>query len=167
MKKESAYAFELEAPKATVSSARKNWTSGFGSNAVVFETPYELGEEQILPNARTSPGAKPKRPFTLFVGTFPDGRIEYLPDFPKLFSPVPNPFANQTKIRFFLPQTENAAIQIYDLLGQEVGGFPLQEYAAGIHELDWIPTANHLPSGIYLIRLITAQGLFTQKLIKN
>jgi hypothetical protein len=167
MKKESAYAFEFEAPKATVSTARKSWNSGFGPHTVVFQTPYELGEAEILPNARTSPGAKPKRPFTLFLGSFPDGRIEYLPDFPKLFSPVPNPFADQTKIRFFLPQTENAAIQILDLLGQEVGGFPVQEYPAGIHELDWIPTAVQLPSGMYLIRLITSQGLFTQKLIKN
>ncbi|MCU0402125.1 MAG: T9SS type A sorting domain-containing protein [Algoriphagus sp.] len=167
MKKESVYAFEFEAPKSASSFARKDIQSGLTPKAVVFQTPYSLDEEEIITNARTSTDSKSKRPFTLFVGRFPDGKVEYLPDFPKLFSPAPNPFVQQTKIRFFLPVAEQAEIKIFSLLGQEVGGFPTQEYGAGIHELDWIPQAISIPPGIYIIRLVTPTGQFTQKLIKN
>jgi hypothetical protein len=167
MKKESAYAFEFEAPKSTNSNSRKGVESSLVPRAVVFQTPYSLDAEEIPSNARVSADSKPKRPFTLFIGKFPEGRIEYLPDFPKLFSPAPNPFVSQTKIRFFLPVAEEAEVNIYSLLGQEVGRFPKQAYSAGIHELDWVPQTISLPKGIYLIRLVTPTGQFTQKLIKN
>lgn len=167
MKKESAYAFEFEAPKATTSNGRKGLDTLLSPRAVVFQTPYSLDEEENPANARISAGSKPKRPFTLFIGKFPEGRIEYLPEFPKLFSPAPNPFVDQTKIRFFLPVSEDAEVKIYSLLGQEVGGFPKQSYSTGIHELEWAPQSIALPKGIYLIRLVTPTGQFTQKLIKN
>ena len=167
MKKESAYAFEFEAPKSTNFNSRKGVESSLVPRAVVFQTPYSLDAKEIPSNARVSADSKPKRPFTLFIGKFPEGRIEYLPDFPKLFSPAPNPFVDQTKIRFFLPVAEEAEVNIYSLLGQEVGGFPKQEYSSGIHELDWMPQGMSLPKGIYLIRLLTPTGQFTQKLIKN
>ncbi|MFN3997632.1 T9SS type A sorting domain-containing protein [Algoriphagus sp.] len=171
MRKESMHTFSFEAPKASVSNARKTWNGLQVPQAVVFETPYEIGEEEeITPNivnARTSSGSKPKRPFTIFIGAFPDDRIEYLPEFPKLFAPIPNPFKYETKIRFYLPVSEKATVSIYNLLGQEVGSFPAEEYKAGIQELDWIPSSIDLPSGMYVIRLSTTNGQFTQKLLKH
>jgi hypothetical protein len=167
MKEENAYAFEFEAPKATTSNSRKGLETALSPRAVVFQTPYSLEEEALPIHARIAANSKPKRPFTLFIGKFPEGRIEYLPNFPKLFSPAPNPFVNQTTIRFFLPVAEEAEVNIYSLLGQEVGRFPKQAYSAGIHEMDWVPQTISLPKGIYLIRLVTPTGQFTQKLIKN
>jgi hypothetical protein len=167
MKKESAHSFELEAPKSSTATARKAQQSELTPRAVVFQTPYSLEEEEIPTNSRVSADSKPKRPFTLFIGKFPEGRIEYLPDFPKLYSPAPNPFVDQTKIRFFLPTAEQVEVKIYSLMGDEVGGFPKKDYPSGIHELEWMPQSITLPKGLYVIRLVTPTGQFTQKLIKN
>jgi hypothetical protein len=53
------------------------------------------------------------------------------------------------------------------MFGQPVGGFPAAEYGTGIHELDWIPSANKLAPGMYVIQLATNNYRLTQKLIKN
>ncbi|MCZ8134457.1 MAG: T9SS type A sorting domain-containing protein, partial [Algoriphagus sp.] len=170
MRKEQFYSFSFEAPKATVSNARKTSASPVNPKPVVFNTPYELVEDEPTLNsinARASQGAKPKRPFAIYIGSFPGNQIEYLPEGPKLFAPVPNPFRSETKIKFFLPIPSAAQVRIYDLLGQEVGGFESEIYEAGIHELDWKPASIHLPVGMYVIQLTTSGGQFTQKLIKN
>ncbi|PZV82161.1 putative secreted protein (Por secretion system target) [Algoriphagus aquaeductus] len=171
MKKEAFYTFELEAPKSPISNSRKTWDGLATPQAVIFQTPYELGESEELDghqlNARTTSSSKPKRPFTLYIGAFPQGEVEYLPDLPKLFPPSPNPFSQETKIKFFLPYEETTELGIYDLLGQKVGGFSPQKYLPGMHEVEWIPAAIDLPKGIYVIRLATSIGQFTQKLIKN
>lgn len=171
MRQESMHTFSFEAPKAPVSNARKTWDGFQVPRAVVFQTPYEFGEDEELSmsNMRLSRTAssKPTRPFTIFIGAFPNDRIEYLPDFPRLFAPVPNPFSSNTKIRFYLPVAEKVEINIFDLLGNAVGNFPAQDYGAGIRELEWIPSSINLPSGMYVIRLSTTTGQFTQKLIKN
>jgi hypothetical protein len=132
--------------------------------AVIFQSPYETGE--VSPNARKI-ADKPQRPFTIFISGKTNGEIGYLPDLPKLFGPAPNPFSNQTKIRFYLPETQKAEIQITDILGQLVGSFPSDLYKAGIHELDWIPSAIELAHGVYVIRLSTESYQMSQKLIKN
>ncbi|RIW15146.1 T9SS C-terminal target domain-containing protein [Algoriphagus lacus] len=163
MKAESMHSFSFQGPEVPNSGARKSVSEFSAPNAVIFRSPYESGEI----NARTAASGKPQRPFTIYIGSFPNDRIEYLPDFPKLFAPVPNPFSEQTKIRFYLPVAEKAEVRIYDILGQEVGSFPAQAYEAGIQELDWIPNAIDLTSGMYVIRLSTSSGQFTQKLIKN
>ncbi|MFT7364713.1 MAG: hypothetical protein ACI9UV_002926 [Algoriphagus sp.] len=132
--------------------------------AVIFQSPYRTGE--VNPNARKA-ADKPERPFTLFISGKVIGEIGYLPDLPKLFAAVPNPFSKQSKIRFFLPETRKAEIQITDMLGHVVRSFPSEVFTAGIHELDWIPSAIQLRNGIYVIRLITDHYQMSQKLIKN
>jgi hypothetical protein len=163
MRKESMHTFTFKAPKIETSNARKSLDPLQIPQAVVFESPYESGEV----NARVSNSGKPQRPFTIYIGAFPNDRIDYLPDFPKLFAAAPNPFSEQTKIRFYLPVAEKVEINILDLLGNGVGNFPAQDYGAGFQELDWIPNAINLPNGLYIIRLSTSTGQFTQKLIKN
>ncbi|OOG78224.1 hypothetical protein B0E43_02120 [Algoriphagus sp. A40] len=163
MKKETMHSFSFKGPEMPAAGARKSVGEFAAPKAIIFRSPFESGEV----NARTVASEKPQRPFTIYIGAFPDDRVEYLPDFPKLFAPVPNPFSQQTKIRFYLPVAENASVHIYNLIGQEVGSFPAQEYEAGIQELEWIPSAIDLPNGMYVIRLSTTSGQFTQKLIKN
>lgn len=169
MRKEKFYSFSFEAPKATESNARKTSGNLLSPKPVIFSTPFALGDEELpqSQNARTAQGAKPKRPFTIYIGSFPGNQIEYLPEVPKLFAPVPNPFRTETKIKFFLPVAGSAQIKIYDLLGQEVGSFQSEIFNAGVQELDWKPASIHLPVGMYVIQLTTSQGQFTQKLIKN
>lgn len=164
MRKESAYAFSFQAPRVPNARTAKSFDPLAIPQAVIFQSPYETGE--VNPNARKAAG-KPERPFTLFISGNTTGEIGYLPDLPMLFGPAPNPFINQTKIRFYLPETRKAEIQITDMMGQVVGSFPSEVYGAGIHELDWIPSAIQLRHGPYVIRLITDHYQMSQKLIKN
>lgn len=163
MRKESMHSFSFQAPKIETSNIRKSLDPLQIPQAVVFESPYQSGEV----NARVSNSEKPQRPFTIYIGAFPNDHFDYLPDFPKLFAAVPNPFSKQTKIRFYLPVAEKIEISIYDLLGNGIGNFPAQDFGAGIQELDWIPNGIDLQNGLYIIRLSTSTGQFTQKMIKN
>ncbi|TXD76293.1 T9SS type A sorting domain-containing protein [Algoriphagus ratkowskyi] len=164
MRKESVHAFTFEAPKLPNARKGNSFNPLSIPQAVIFQSPYEAGE--VNPNARITSG-KIQRPFTIFISAKLEGEIGYLPDLPKLFGPVPNPFSTHTKISFYLPNAQKAAIQITDMLGQVVGSFPSEVYDAGIHELDWIPSAIELPHGMYIIRLTTDTNQVSQKLIKN
>ncbi len=164
MRDQSAYSFTFEAPQ--VPNARKNGTFDplNPPQAVIFESPYETGI--VSANARTE-SSSPKRPFTIFISGKIESDIGYLPQIPKLFNPAPNPFTDQTKIKFYLPGPALAKIQIINLLGQVVGEFPLQDYAAGVHELDWTPKTMELAPGMYVIQFSTGTFQLSQKLIKN
>ena len=69
-------------------------------------------------------------------------------------------------MKFYLPVTEEVEVKIYDMKGQEVGGFARKAYPAGINVLEWRPTAVHLPKGVYLIQVQTETMVMTQKAIK-
>ncbi|GAA0878299.1 hypothetical protein GCM10009119_12670 [Algoriphagus jejuensis] len=164
MREVTAHTFEFEAPKLPNLRTGKFQNPLELPKAVVFQSPYETGA--VDPNARQLV-YKPQRPFTIFISRTADDNVGYLPLVPKLFAPVPNPFSTQTKIRFYLPTAEKASIQIIDLFGQVVGEFPEKVYEEGIHDMEWIPSAIDLPSGMYFVRLMTSEYQMSQKLIKN
>ncbi|MEP2349941.1 MAG: T9SS type A sorting domain-containing protein, partial [Algoriphagus sp.] len=164
MREESAHTFSFEAPKQPNARSGKFQNPLDLPKAILFESPYAIGA--VNPTARTVAN-KPQRPFTLFISSKTGDEIGYLPDLPKLFSPVPNPFQSATKIRFYLPETQQAEVQILDMFGQVVGSFPGKIYKAGISEVEWIPAAIDLPAGMYIIRLSTKEYQVSQKLIKN
>lgn len=163
MREETAYSFDFQAPELPAKNARISTNDFELPKAKIFQSPYPTGEIHAKINSNS-----PTRPFTIYIGgAFEEDQIEYLPDFPKLFPVSPNPFRDSAKIRFFLPESAKAEILVYDLMGQQVGGFPATEYGTGIHEMDWIPSANKLAPGMYVIQLATNDFRFTQKLIKN
>ncbi|MCH6200336.1 T9SS type A sorting domain-containing protein [Aquiflexum sp. LQ15W] len=163
MQEQSAYTFSFQAPEVPKKRARLSSNEFELPNAIVFRSPYKTGESNAKINSRS-----PERPFTIYIGgAFQEDKIEYLPDFPKLFPVSPNPFRDSAKIRFFLPESDKAEILIYDLMGQIVAGFPAAEYGTGIHELEWMPNLTNLATGLYIVQLATKNYRFTQKLIKN
>ncbi len=68
-----------------------------------------------------------------------------------LYPASPNPFNESTNIRFALPTSGHATLKIYNLLGEEIITLLDEHLSDGIHTAQW--TANHMPSGVYLIRL--------------
>ena len=77
----------------------------------------------------------------------------------KLFQNYPNPFNPSTKIKFFLPKTENVTIKIYDMLGKVVATLLNKQIDAGYHIVYWNGKdrdGNSAASGIYVYRLTTA-----------
>ncbi|SMD45341.1 Por secretion system C-terminal sorting domain-containing protein [Aquiflexum balticum DSM 16537] len=160
MQAQTVHVFNFEAP---VNTSHRLSDDFFLPQAVIFDSPF-TNDEAL---ARKNP-SKPFRPFTIYIGSAPDGRNqEYLPAAPKLFDPYPNPFQNNVKIRFFLPEAMPAEIRIYDTHGRLQGQFPKTVYPTGIHELEWETFHNNLSNGLYIVHLLTDQYTFTKKLIKN
>jgi polyhydroxybutyrate depolymerase len=72
------------------------------------------------------------------------------------FSTHPNPFSSETIISFQLPTSSEVEIRIYNISGQEIKTFILQDKNAGTHEIVWDGTNNdgeNISNGLYLISL--------------
>lgn len=73
----------------------------------------------------------------------------------------PNPFRGQTTIAFDLPEESHVRIVIHNVLGQEVAVLFDEVRPAGSHEIVW--NAEDLPTGVYIIRLVTEDSVSTRK----
>ncbi len=158
-----SYGFVFDAPKNP--GARVNiHRSGMKSpGPVIFDSPFASGD----PNARTTRPDLSKRPFTIRIGSIQEGKgLDYLPDFPKLYAPFPNPFSREVKIQFYIPYAMTAQVRITDLSGRVVRDFGMKDYSGGTHELEFVDEAMSLGSGVYLVLLQTKDNLLNQKLIK-
>jgi M6 family metalloprotease-like protein len=69
-----------------------------------------------------------------------------------LFQNYPNPFNPSTKIKYSLPKPEKVKIEIFNLLGQKIETLLNKPMPAGSFEVEF--TANDLPSGVYLYRIV-------------
>ena len=76
---------------------------------------------------------------------------------------APNPFSNQTTIRFSLPSAETVSIQVYDVLGQLVATLAEGPLAAGDHAVTL--DGSRLASGAYVYRLSHGGELATRSMI--
>ncbi|MBN2016887.1 MAG: CotH kinase family protein [Candidatus Cloacimonetes bacterium] len=81
----------------------------------------------------------------------------------------PNPFTNQTKISFSLPQTEFVEVTIYNIKGQIVKTLLKDSCNPGEYSVMWDGKDNYgsdLKSGIYLYRLsVDGEPQMTEKMI--
>ena len=68
----------------------------------------------------------------------------------------PNPFSHQSQFSFFLPESANVQLNVYNLLGQQVNTFlENKQMVKGKHQIS-IPELN-LNSGTYLLELIAGE----------
>lgn len=88
---------------------------------------------------------------------------ESLPENSRRFQNYPNPFNPSTTIYFELPTAGKTKLVIYDILGRHVEVLLDKMLTAGSHSINWY--AQHVPSGIYLCRLITKNDVRTAKLL--
>jgi hypothetical protein len=83
-------------------------------------------------------------------------------------SAVPNPFRDNTSIRFDLPKSSRIAISIYNAKGQLVRTLTDGQYAKGEHTLTWdgkTDTGQHVSNGIYFYQLKGADFSISKKLM--
>ncbi|RKZ12888.1 hypothetical protein DRQ32_02740, partial [bacterium] len=78
-------------------------------------------------------------------------------------SAYPNPFNPATEIRFSLVQGGRVQLDIFDMRGRRVETLVNETRAAGSHAITWRPAT--LASGVYFARMITSQGVQTQRLL--
>ena len=80
-----------------------------------------------------------------------------------LFQNYPNPFNAQTTIRFHVPETVDARLDLYNILGQHVARIHHGTVTAGSHEV--LFDASLLASGVYIYRLQTGSFNQSRKLL--
>lgn len=82
----------------------------------------------------------------------------------EFFPNTPNPFLEKTTFRFRLASPEIVRLEIFNLYGQSIALLSNQGYAAGIHELEWVPVS--FQCGVIIARLTVGKTTLTRKLVK-
>ena len=90
-----------------------------------------------------------------------------------LGSAYPNPFItsknkSDISIRYYLNESQNVKIEIYNIKGQKVNTIENNYQESGNHIVKWNLTNYHgqkVSSGIYLYRMITPKKVYTNKLV--
>lgn len=101
--------------------------------------------------------------FDLATAGFANASASELPQEVELSGNSPNPFSSSTTIRYGLPEAQHVRLAVYNLLGQEVRVLVDDLVDAGYHSVDL--QAHDLPSGVYLYRLETAEGSFSNRMV--
>ncbi|MFC2170991.1 T9SS type A sorting domain-containing protein, partial [Calditrichota bacterium] len=96
------------------------------------------------------------------LGILDNSFIPY-PSSYSLMVPYPNPFNSATKISYGLPHSDHVSLQVYNTLGQQVSTLFEGYKQPGIHTVNL--SAQNLPSGLYFLRLIGSDQVFTQKVM--
>lgn len=85
--------------------------------------------------------------------------VDEQPGMPSTFivtQPWPNPFNAATNLRVTLTHPAPVRMQIFDLLGRQVGMVEQGLLSAGEHTINWAP-GSELSSGLYLLKLKVGQ----------
>jgi hypothetical protein len=80
----------------------------------------------------------------------------------------PNPFNPTTTLRFDLPEVSNLTLTIYNMLGQRVRTFNMNDTPAGFHSIKWNATNDYgdsVGAGVYLYQLRANQYVKTRKMV--
>jgi hypothetical protein len=80
----------------------------------------------------------------------------------------PNPFNPTTTLRFDLPEVSDMTLTIYNMLGQNVRTFNMNDTPAGYHSIKWNATndlGQQVGAGVYLYQLQTKDFVKTRKMV--
>jgi len=86
-----------------------------------------------------------------------------LPALVTLHQPSPNPFTSSLSVSYSLPESMQVSLSVYDISGRLVGEHENSVMDAGEHTSAWDPGV--LPSGCYVIRMVTEQGVETRNCV--
>ncbi len=100
-------------------------------------------------------------PSTLYTNIDPHFKPT-ITDF-ELFQNYPNPFNSKTTVRFWLRKSQHVRLSLFDVSGHYLATLLNKKMSAGLHTLTF--DGNHLSSGIYLLRIQTANGRKTIKIV--
>lgn len=85
--------------------------------------------------------------------------------YPKLFQNLPNPFKDQTRINFELPESGFTTLSLFDMAGNTVRTFVNGILNSGKHSI--LVNREKLSPGIYYYMLNSGNNVQTKKLVIN
>jgi len=94
--------------------------------------------------------------------------MEGIPTEFALHENYPNPFNPTTTLRFDLPEVSSITLTIYNMLGQRVKTFNMNDTPAGFHSIKWNATNDYgdpVGAGVYLYQLRANQFVKTRKMV--
>ena len=78
----------------------------------------------------------------------------------------PNPISQEFNLQFFLKEDSPVSIQVYDMLGRQVGTLENNvKLPAGKQQRQY--SLENLPPGSYLVRIVLGEEIHIQSLIKQ
>ena len=80
----------------------------------------------------------------------------------------PNPFNPSTTLRFDLPEVSDATVTIFNMLGQKIKTFNMNDTPAGYHSIKWDATNDYgdpVGAGVYLYQLRANEFVKTKKMV--
>ena len=78
-----------------------------------------------------------------------------------LFNNYPNPFSNKTIIKYYVPETSDVILAIYNSLGEVVDFYEFKNEITGTHEVEWV-SAN-TSNGLYFYSLKAVSNVSNQE----
>ena len=94
--------------------------------------------------------------------------MEGVPNEFTLHENYPNPFNPTTTLRFDIPEVSDITVTIFNMLGQKVRTFNLNNTPAGYHSIKWNATNDYgdpVGAGVYLYQLQANQFIKTRKMV--
>jgi hypothetical protein len=156
----------------TVTNAWEELTFDFSSH---IGLPEAIGIDQIVVFPDFNLGGRTQDNIIYFdnisfysnsVGV--DNRNETFPQGFALEQNFPNPFNPTTTLRFDLPEVSDATVTIFNMLGQKVRVFNMNDTPAGYHSIKWNATNDYgdpIGAGVYLYQLRANQFVKTRKMV--
>ncbi|MEX2603659.1 MAG: T9SS type A sorting domain-containing protein, partial [Gracilimonas sp.] len=80
----------------------------------------------------------------------------------ELHQNFPNPFNPATTISFYLPESEDIKLSVFNIVGQPVAVMAEGRLSAGEHQFEW--DATDKPSGMYIYQLEVGKSVMTRKM---
>jgi len=75
----------------------------------------------------------------------------------------PNPVSATATVLFYVAQTENVSVKIFDMSGRMVAVLADASFEEGDHEINW--NAAVVNAGIYFLQFESAENFQTQKIV--
>ena len=75
----------------------------------------------------------------------------------------PNPFNPTTTIDFYLPESDNVSLKVFNVLGKEIQQVASGRLSAGYHSVEF--NAESLPSGVYFYHLESGKYSEMKKMV--
>ncbi|MBC8344652.1 MAG: M36 family metallopeptidase [Candidatus Marinimicrobia bacterium] len=151
------------------SDGASTWSSrGSGSNPhpeKMISTNFTL---KVIAT-RGSETAEATKYITYNAGGGFDPKILILPKSYSLAQNHPNPFNPITTIKYELPEASSVTLVIYDLRGNEVTRWVMDNETAGYKRKTWNATDKHgnkVPAGVYLLKM-TAESKVTNRVFSQ
>jgi hypothetical protein len=148
-----------------------NWNTE--SNDWVLRTrdiySYDSHNNRVLSVQKDGDGTNLRKEMFIYsniLGTEDEGDL--LPKNYTLHDNYPNPFNPTTTLRFDLPEVSDVTVTIFNMLGQRVRTFNMNDTPAGYHSIKWDATndlGEQVGAGVYLYQLRANQFVKTRKMV--